>query len=661
MSNDLFRDDYERESGSIPVNERLQKKLAAKMGFGKKGFFSRSFSFPRLAAFGTAAAVLTLVLWSPAFGVPYAVIPERLSAAVRGWGKTGSNLATAYKSIPAKIAGRTDDWQHPQNAQLEYGGMGQAVGLSSGSGGRGVDLGLSYATAIGLGSSGSAMQNAPSASHRIGYSVGGAKDIVNFRRNIENGYLPLPTDITYEGLYYEYFFDTGEKEVCRELFCPSYSTAVSRDPVSGKDDYYLSVGLNSGMTEADFQRQDLDLVIVLDISGSMSSGFAQYYYDQGAAKQDVAEPQKTKMAAAAESVNALIDNLRGTDRLSVVLFNDRSWIAKPMRSVAETDIEAIKRHVSEIQANGGTNMEAGMQEADALFDGGISEGRQKRVIFLTDAMPNTGDISDAGLLGMVRRNAERGVYTTFIGIGVDFQSELVEALTKTEGANYYAVRSPKEFRVRMDEGFDFMVTPLVFDLNMDLTAEGFEIAQVYGSPEANEATGELMRVRTLFPSKTEGGETRGGLVLLKLRKISENGDLKLRLSYKDAKGVAHAQASDVSFGAVGAEKYETSGIRKGIWLARYADLLKNWTIDERIISEEPMYQPMITEDTGIIDPRMPPGFASKWERRSVPLRVSPRYAGLFRDFRARFAEEIAVLGDETLRQELDVLDRLSER
>jgi hypothetical protein len=47
-----------------------------------------------------------------------------------------------------------------------------------------------------------------SVSRSIGFSAGGAKDINNFRDNIKNDYLPLPTDITYEGLFYDYYFET---------------------------------------------------------------------------------------------------------------------------------------------------------------------------------------------------------------------------------------------------------------------------------------------------------------------------------------------------------------------------------------------------------------------------------------------------------------------
>jgi Ca-activated chloride channel family protein len=40
------------------------------------------------------------------------------------------------------------------------------------------------------------------------------------------------------------------------------------------------VGLDSGLQAADFKRKRLNLVVLLDVSGSMGSPFDQYYYDQ---------------------------------------------------------------------------------------------------------------------------------------------------------------------------------------------------------------------------------------------------------------------------------------------------------------------------------------------------------------------------------------------
>ena len=42
------------------------------------------------------------------------------------------------------------------------------------------------------------------------------------------------------------------------------------------NEYYITVGLNSNIKESDFQRKKLNLVIVLDVSGSMDSKFSSY-------------------------------------------------------------------------------------------------------------------------------------------------------------------------------------------------------------------------------------------------------------------------------------------------------------------------------------------------------------------------------------------------
>jgi Ca-activated chloride channel family protein len=498
-------------------------------------------------------------------------------------------------------------------------------------------------------------------SENIGLAAGGAKDINNFRENIKNGYLPLPTDVTYEGLFYDYYFDTGQAGECHKLFCPSYSYAVTRDPFSGDINYYLSVGLNSGMKESDFQRKKLNLVIVLDISGSMSSPFNAYYYDQFGNEVKIAEKDagKCKIEIATESVVALIDHLRDDDRFGMVLFNDAAYLAKPLNLVADTDMNAIKDHVLEISAGGGTNLDAGMQMAsdmyDELTDVDPSE-YENRIIFLTDAMPNLGDTSKNGLLGMTEGNADSGVYATFIGIGVDFNTELVEYITKMRGANYYSVHSAEQFESRMDDEFEYMVTPLVFDLRLTLEGDGWEIEKVYGSPEADEATGELMKVNALFPSKKEDGETRGGLILLKLKKTSSGEALTLEASYEDRNGTKDTSMVTVELPEEAPEFFENSGIRKGILLSRYADLLKNWMIDEREHAHlSSPWIPSVDDKSGII---VPPITLGQWERQSLPLLVSEPYQELFTEFRDYFEKEMNDLNDDELNQELEILDDL---
>jgi Ca-activated chloride channel family protein len=497
----------------------------------------------------------------------------------------------------------------------------------------------------------------------IGFSTGGAKDIMNFRENIRNDYLPLPTDVTYEGLFYDYYFDTGEVEKCNELFCPSYSYAVTDDPFSGEPEYYLSVGLNSGMKESDFKRKKLNLVVVLDISGSMKSPFDRYYYDNFGNRREIPaeEANKEKIELATESIVALLEHLDDDDLFGMVLFNDNAKLAKPLNPVEITDMDAIKDHVLEITAHGGTHLSAGMEMATDLFNELIEvspEEYENRIIFLTDAMPNIGDISSDGLLGMTEDNAGNRIHTTFIGIGLDFNTELIEYITKIRGANYYSVHSAEQFRERMDDEFEYMVTPLVFDLQLFLESDDWKIEEVYGSPEANEATGELMKVNTLFPSKRRNDETRGGIILLKLEKTGNDNALSLVASYEDRNGNEHHNEVTIELDEVETDFFENRGIQKGILLSRYADLLKNWMIDEKEHAQYSRpWEPMIDEETGIC---CPPRLTNlnQWERQSIHLTVAEPYRKLFGLFYRYFDEEIDNIGDKDLRQELEILNIL---
>lgn len=504
----------------------------------------------------------------------------------------------------------------------------------------------------------------------IGLSTGGAKDINNFRENIKNGYFPISTDITYNGLFYDYTFDTGAKKESKELFSPSYSTAVSKDPISGRNELYMTVGLNSNIKQSDFTRKKLNLVVVLDISGSMSSSFNSYYYDQftGSKKKKTEKNEddnKSKMQIANESVNILIDQLKDDDRFGMVLFDDLAYLGKPISLIGETDINAIKNHVLEIDTHGGTNFEAGYTKATELFKEYLNVNSyeyENRIIVITDAMPNYGRTDDESLMKYVKENADKGVYTSFIGVGVDFNTELTEAISDVKGANYYSVHNSKEFKNRMGEEFEYMVTPLVFDLQLNLKSEDYEIANVYGSDTANKENGNIMRINTLFPSKTTSdGEVKGGIILLKLKKKNEktSGNLNLSVSYKDRDGKEFSNSEDVVF-AEQEEHYDNTGIRKAIVLTRYANAIKNWIMYERTGEQRFIIVPAIgitdfdyTEDQIRV-------MLGKNERTSVKLKVSDTYKNVFNTIKKYVISENEQIKDENFKYEIEILEKLSK-
>lgn len=498
----------------------------------------------------------------------------------------------------------------------------------------------------------------------LGFSVGGAKDADNFYENIKQGYLPKIEAMTYEGVFYDHSFESAKQETCETLFCPSYSTAISKNVFTDEKEYYLSVGLDSNIKESDFKRKKLNIVVVLDISGSMSSPFNQYYYDKN--RRIESKDNRIKMTLANEAIVSMSEHLSDDDTLGIVLFDNQAYNAKPLRPIKDTNMDAIKKHILELKPRGGTNWSAGYKAGVALFEtleGGLKDPSiyENRIIFLTDAMPNRGELNKEGLFAIAKNASAKNIHTTFIGIGVDFNNDLVEAVSKTKGANYYAIHSSKEFKKRLDEEFDYMVTPLVFDLNLKLDSNAYKIVAVYGSPEANLATGELMRVNTLFPSPTNEEGTRGGVILLKLKKrYPSNDDLTLSISYHDRMGKAYTSTKTASFSE--GIYHDNSAIQKAILLSSYVDLMKNFSLDMRKGCNDKMtYPPFISlkRTCGIYPPDRDiyPSIQT-WERKSCPLLVSEGYKKIFALFSTHFKKQMKEIGDESLSKELTLLETL---
>jgi len=518
---------------------------------------------------------------------------------------------------------------------------------------------------LGYGGGGSA------AAADVGMATGGAKDANNFRDNVHEGHVPMPDSLAYEGLFYDYYFETGEAGPAGEgLFYPSYARAVTTSPLSGERERYLTVGLNSTLTEADLERKPLNLVAVVDVSGSMSSRFDQYYYDEHGNRRAVETDgdDESKMAAARRALSALTEQLRDDDRLGVVLYSSEAHVAKPLRRVGETDMDAIRRHIAEIRAGGGTNMSAGFDAAMDLLephhDADLADA-ENRVVFMTDAMPNRGATGEAEIVERFDDAAGKHVHTTFVGIGLDTNADLVESISGVRGANHYFVHSTAEFEERLGDEFTYMVTPLVFDLSLDVVSDGYEIEAVYGSPNADRATGEVMNVTTLFPSPTSDGETRGGVTLLELRQTDSgpgsdpdsDASLELVANWVERDGTQGRVADTISFPDGDGEHFDDTGVRKAVFLSRYGRLLREWMGAVRAGDDE-----VDVAGEGTVDDWQSPAERElgEWEAQSVPLRVPAPYRDEFETFREHALREIEHIGDDTLSQELDVLELLGD-
>ncbi|MBW1881781.1 MAG: VWA domain-containing protein, partial [Deltaproteobacteria bacterium] len=323
-------------------------------------------------------------------------------------------------------------------------------------------------------------------SGELGVTQGGAQDIGYFRDRVDAGEVPHPRTITPEGLFSEHDLPIESRSPCHRLFC-AHGEAMQTSLLVREDTRYLAqIGFATMLTEDTFQRPPLNLVAVVDKSGSMGG-----------------QPIETVRAALMEVVDR---HLRPGDQLSIVTYG--SSVSVHMGPT--TDRKAMRAGVRSIAIQGSTNLEAGLSKGFEVahetrrgFDG------TTRVMLFTDERPNTGRTDAASFMGMAEGASQHGVGMTTIGVGVQFGAELATKVSSVRGGNLFFFPDARKMREVFADDFDTMVVELAYDMVLEVSpTDGLKVDGVYGVPgdaiEWTEDGAIRMEVATLFLSKRAG-------------------------------------------------------------------------------------------------------------------------------------------------------------
>ncbi len=183
----------------------------------------------------------------------------------------------------------------------------------------------------------------------------------------------------------------------------------------------IKIDLSAIADRQKVRRTPLNLAVVLDKSGSMSG----------------AKLEKTKQAAM-----QLVDRLAPNDIFSLVIFSDRAQVLVPAQKVEDKD--ALKEKIESIQADGSTALYAGVKMGADQLQEFFSSKRINRVILLSDGLANVGPSSTRDLHRLGSDLAERGISVTTIGVGDDYNEDLMAGLAEASDANYYYVKDTEK-------------------------------------------------------------------------------------------------------------------------------------------------------------------------------------------------------------------------
>ena len=152
--------------------------------------------------------------------------------------------------------------------------------------------------------------------------------------------------------------------------------------------------------------------LVLDTSGSMEG---------------------ERIAAVKRTLTVMIQRLQDGDKISVVGFSDVATRLFMSHTLDATNRADSIKTVERLDADGGTNMEAGIVALGEMFQG--DDVKPNALVLLTDGQVNQGIVTTAGLASILRSYLPNvPVYT--LGYGSDHNADLLRALSARTQATY---------------------------------------------------------------------------------------------------------------------------------------------------------------------------------------------------------------------------------
>ena len=167
-------------------------------------------------------------------------------------------------------------------------------------------------------------------------------------------------------------------------------------------------------------REPVNVSFVIDRSGSMGG---------------------SKIRLAREAVLQALRMLKSTDRFSVVSYDHEIEVVVPSTLAGREAVQNAIAQVERIEARGNTDLGGGWLKGCEELAQHLKDGQIARCLLLTDGLANQGITDREELARHAAELRSRGITTSTIGLGADFDELTLEGMATAGAGHFYYVET----------------------------------------------------------------------------------------------------------------------------------------------------------------------------------------------------------------------------
>lgn len=234
----------------------------------------------------------------------------------------------------------------------------------------------------------------------------------------------------------------------------------------GDDERYAVIELDTDPAEAG-ERPPLNVGILIDRSGSMRG-----------------DPIRHARRAAL----GLVERLGPDDRVAIATYDTHGEAVLPATAVTGDGAAEITDAIEGVTPRGMTNIHEGLAIAYDQLREARREGALSRVIHLSDGRANRGVTSTPEMANLAMQASDQGIRTTSIGLGLQYNEELMEALADAGRGGYYFVGDPSDLQPVFAGELDDLEATVATDVELAIRprCDGVRVEEVIGVPTERE-------------------------------------------------------------------------------------------------------------------------------------------------------------------------------